>query len=162
MGWARFDDTYTDNPKIRAAGPWAELLDMRAIIYCARYDTDGRLTPSGLQTIRHGIARPVEKVERLIAVGRWSIDPSGGWQVIGFLEHNLSKAARDDIRRGGRERQARYRASRNGVSDTTLGRGGELQTPTRARTIARCGTCGALEIDCTCNKARGRPKGRSS
>jgi hypothetical protein len=31
MGWARFDDGYRNHPKILEAGPWAELLDRRAI-----------------------------------------------------------------------------------------------------------------------------------
>jgi hypothetical protein len=156
MGWARFDDNYTDNPKIRDAGPWAELLDMRAIIYCARYDTDGRLTTAALQLIRHGIPKVGDKVGRLITVGRWTIDPNGGWQVKDFLEHNLAKVERDRVRAMGRERQASYRARRNGVTNAydnrgggSLGGGGAGGGGIRERT--RCATCDRLDVDCGCD-----------
>lgn len=147
MGWARFDDSYTDNPKIREAGPWAELLDMRAIIYCARYDTDGRLTSTALNLIRHGIPRHVEKVDRLVTVGRWMTDPGGGWQIRGFLDHNPSRAERADMKARGRERQARFRAARNGVTNAnvTMGRGGGS-----LKSIERCEKCDRLELDCKC------------
>jgi hypothetical protein len=147
MGWARFDDGYSDHPKILEAGPWAELLDMRAIIYCARYDTDGRLTTTGLRQIRRGIPKLVDKVDRLVAVGRWSTDPAGGWQVRAFLEHNIAKVDRDRMRASTRERQAKFRAARNGVTNTSLSRGGEGDL------LTRCADCGKLELDCQCNHA---------
>src|SRR4051812_14207864 len=51
MGWARMDDGYMDHPKILEAGPWCELLDRRAIEYCAAHDTDGLVTKSALKKI---------------------------------------------------------------------------------------------------------------
>jgi hypothetical protein len=151
VGWARFDDGYTDNPKVRDAGPYAELLDMRAIIYCARYDTDGRITPSALTAIRHGIPRVAEKIDRLVTVGRWTTDPASGWQVHGFLEYNPSRASRAAMREGARERQARFRASRVGNGRVQLGEGtGIVKTKTTANVVARCETCRRLQIDCTC------------
>jgi hypothetical protein len=143
VGWARFDDGYTDNPKIRDAGAYAELLDMRAIIYCARYDTDGRLTPTGLVVIRHGIPRLGEKIDRLVQVGRWSVDPGGGWQIRGFLEHNPSRAEREVFKEKNRERQARWRAANNGVTDASHRGGGVI-------TRERCARCGKLQLDCLC------------
>lgn len=142
MGWARFDDNYTNHPKLREAGPWAELLDMRAIIWCCRYNTDGLVTRHAIEDIKHGIPRVAEKIDRLVAVGRWKTNPGGGWWVHDFLEFNPSKAQREAHKSAARERQARWRASRNGVTngvtngEVTMGRGRESLQATR--TCARC------------------------
>lgn len=109
MGWARFDDAYSDHPKILEAGPWAELLDMRAIIYCARYETDGFVSKNGAKKVGHGIRKLAQVVEQLVAVGRWREDPEGGWWVVDFLDYNPSKASKDKERAAARSRMARNR-----------------------------------------------------
>ncbi len=63
MGWARFDDNYTDHPKVKPLSPLAELLDVRAIIRCARYTTDGLVTASTLKDIAHQIPTVHKKVD---------------------------------------------------------------------------------------------------
>src|SRR5579859_4531304 len=55
MSWARFDDNYSLNPKILMAGYLAELLDMRAIIWCARYETDGFVSEDALSIVGRSI-----------------------------------------------------------------------------------------------------------
>lgn len=107
MGWARFDDKYTDHPKIVQAGAWAELLDMRAIIYSARHETDGFLPKNVLRMIGNGIRKPAEQARVLVEVGRWREDPAGGWWVVDFLDYNPSKASKDKVRADARERKAR-------------------------------------------------------
>ena len=109
MGWARFDDKYTDHPKIVQAGPWAELLDMRAIIYSARHETDGFLPKNVLRMIGNGIRKPAEQARTLVEVGRWREDPAGGWWVVDFLDYNPSKASKDKVRADARDRKTRNR-----------------------------------------------------
>lgn len=99
MVWARFDDRYSDSPKIEAAGPWAELLDMRAIIYAAGNLTDGLITRTALAKISTGIPAPLKKAAVLVEVGRWELNPGGGWMIHSFLTYNLSRAQVEDHHR---------------------------------------------------------------
>lgn len=39
--WVKLDTLFSDHPKIRAAGPFAALLQIAAICYCGRHLTDG-------------------------------------------------------------------------------------------------------------------------
>jgi hypothetical protein len=158
MGWARFDDGYTDSPKIVEAGPWAELLDVRAIIYAAKHETDGLITRSALKLISRDIPKPLDRVHALVEVGRWSSNEGGGWWIHDYLDFNPSKAQKSDMRRNARERQAKYRSNAvtntvtDGVSNASPLRGGESLQPNkqRVRSILRCETCGQLDIDCEC------------
>lgn len=158
MGWARFDDGYTDSPKIVEAGVFAELLDMRGIIYSAKHETDGLITHSALKLISRDIPRPLEKVHALEQVGRWFPNEGGGWWIHDYLEYNPSKAAKSEMRSAARERQAKYRRNAvtntvtDGVSNKLLLRGGESLQPKKqgVRTVLRCETCGLLDIDCEC------------
>lgn len=128
MGWARFDDGYLDHPKILEAGPWAELLDFRSVIWCAKYETDGLITRSALKRIGRDIPKVSSRVLALVAVGRWTVNEGGGWWVHDFLTYNPSKAQKATQREQGRERVRNYRsnavtnASRN--ADHPKGRGG--------------------------------------
>lgn len=156
MVWARFDDRYSDSPKIEAAGPWAELLDMRAIIYAAGNLTDGLITRRALTKISAGIPSPAKKAEKLVEVGRWEINPGGGWLIHSFLTYNPSKAAVEDGRAKKEiERAAareRMRAKRSVVvrpniqannDGTVLGDGtgslNETKNDATAPTWIRCG-----------------------
>ncbi len=118
MGWARFDDNYTDHPKVRDVSALAELLDMRAVIHCARHDTDGLITPSRLKMIAHQIPTVHRKVDELVACGRWSTNPNGGWLVHDYLEYNPSKAQKTEQRERGREytRKSRGKTLRASIS----------------------------------------------
>lgn len=153
MGWARMDDGYLGHPKILEAGPWAELLDLRSIIWCAKYETDGLVTRSALQSIGRGIPKVPARVLSLIEVGRWLVNDGGGWWVHDFLKYNPSKAEKETQREQGRERVRKHRLSTSGNAVTNayqpMGRGGvSLPTP---KMTARCDSCNRLEMDCQCN-----------
>ncbi len=157
MGWARIDDGYTNSPKILEAGPWAELLDMRAIVYSAGNETDGLVTRSALKLIGRDIPKLSDRVNVLVEVGRWTVNEGGGWLVHDFLEYNPSKAQKTQIRALGKERQQRLRNARsngvtNGVTDAYPLRGGESlpNQKQRVRSIERCRACGQLDLDCEC------------
>lgn len=118
MAWARFDDNYTLNPKILAAGPWSELLDVRAIIWCARYETDGFIADDVLPVIGMAIPSVRNKAVRLCEVGRWQ-KVAGGWSVLNYLEYNPSHEQCEKRRSDGKERAARSR-ERNAKNERTF------------------------------------------
>lgn len=41
--WVRLDDDFSEHPKLRALGPLALVLQIRALCYAARHLTDGRI-----------------------------------------------------------------------------------------------------------------------
>jgi len=151
MGWAKFDDGYLDHPKILEVGPWAELLDMRAVIWCAKYDTDGLVTKAALKRLGREIPKVSARVRSLVDVGRWLVNDGGGWMVHDFLKYNPSKAQRESGRESGRVRQANFRTKRNGVTNQFVPMGtGSLSLSTAPKMLARCGRCEKLTVDCEC------------
>jgi len=150
MSWAKFDDGYLDHPKLLQAGPWAELLDVRAVIWCAKYETDGHIPKAALPGLGRGIPRVSVRVAALVEVGRWIVNPKGGWLVHNFLDYNPSKAEREDIRRSGRERQAAFRTKRNAVTNPFVTNGTGSVSVSKPKTLARCARCEKLTIDCQC------------
>lgn len=148
MGWARFDDGYMDHPKIMDAGPWAELLDRRAIEHCAKYETDGLISKSGLRRISRDIPKVAARVLALVEVGRWTLNENGGWWVHDYLLYNPSKQEKEAQREAGRERVRKHRSNAVTNAYQSKGRGGEsVPTP---KIVARCRRCDRLTIDCGC------------
>lgn len=130
MGWARFDDNYSDHPKVEEAGYLAELIDVRAIIHCARYELDGLLPRSAIPRVTRGMPRGAKAaIARLVEVGRWHesghdcaecAQPSVKQYVVhDFLKFNPSHAEREEERRKARERMAKSRSG--GSSGRTSG-----------------------------------------
>ncbi len=115
MAWARFDDKYIFSPKIVAAGPWAELLDVRGIIYCAHGETDGLLSHADLELIGRGIPAFKAKAKRLVEVGRW-LERDGGYEIHSYLRYNPSHAKLEAEREAARNRMAKAR-NKVGSSD---------------------------------------------
>lgn len=110
MGWAKFDDQFTDHPKVVAAGPMAELLAMRAVIHCARYETDGHVQAAQLPRLAVGITSVKKRVAKLVEVGLWHEDPDGdGWWVHDYLDYNPSAEEQEQKRADARERMRRVR-----------------------------------------------------
>ena len=105
MGWAKFDDQFTRHPKVIAAGPWAELLAMRGVIYAAGLETDGFIPTAGLAHIGAGIPAVRKRAAALVEVGLWE-ESDGGWVIHDFLDYHPSKAERDVDRGYARRRWA--------------------------------------------------------
>lgn len=116
MGWARFDDAYSDHPKIIAAGALAELLDVRAILYACRYETDGRIAKDVLSRISTGISQPRAKAAKLVEVGRWRVT-ADGWEIVDYLEYNPSREDREQVRAAARDRMSRAREQKRDSRD---------------------------------------------
>lgn len=148
MGWLKLDDGYGDHPKLVAAGWRAELLDLRAMLYCARRETDGFVPRAQLRVVGRDIPAVTSRAQELVAVGRWHDGPSGccpdppgdGWQVHDYLRYNPSRGQRDAEREAGRARVAehrerkRSRRSNGGVTDYSGRSNGGVTAPrTRPR-----------------------------
>ena len=87
MTWTKLDDNIFQHPKMVRAGEDAANLYVRALVYCNRYLTDGRIEDGVLCAIT--TRRDAAKLaERLVAVGAWKVHPDGGWTVHNFHEHN--------------------------------------------------------------------------
>jgi hypothetical protein len=115
MGWAKFDDQFTDHPKVVAAGPMAELLAMRAVIYCAKHETDGHILEAQLPRLAVGIPSVKRQVAALVSAGLWTVDESGaGWWVHDFLDYHPSREMKEQEREEARERMRKARESRSG------------------------------------------------
>lgn len=121
MGWARFDDAYTDHPKVVSAGPLAELLDMRAILFSARYETDGHIPPAQVARIGVGVPALKKRIAALVEVERWH-EPGhqckdcpqilDGWVVHGYLDYNPASDKKEAEREAARERMRRAREAK--------------------------------------------------
>lgn len=72
MSWAKFDDSYDDNPKCRAAGRDGRALDQVGIRYCAKHLTDGLIPDHDLPLLAaRAEVNQRRTVGRLVEVGRW-------------------------------------------------------------------------------------------
>lgn len=111
MGWAKFDDQFTDHPKVQSVGPMAELLAMRAVIYSARYETDGLIREAALQRLTLGITAPKRQIEALLRENLWE-KCSEGWRIHDFLDYHPSREDREAERQAARERMRNVRANK--------------------------------------------------
>lgn len=114
MAWARLDDLYDDNPKVRKAfleKPQAVSVHVLAITYSARHLTDGRVSEEWLrERIPHGRQR--QSILRVL-VDAGLFDKNGtGYLVHDYLDYNPSRA--DVLARREREREAKRRAGKLG------------------------------------------------
>lgn len=118
MPWLRLDDQYDDHPKVVAAGNDGELLDVRAMLFCARRGTDGFVPYTQLPALSRGLPKVRAVTARLVEVGRWHDDPdSGGWWVHDFLTYNPPASDQEAEREAARERmQAAREARKTGKS----------------------------------------------
>lgn len=97
MTWTTLDDTWDDDPDLLRAvtrvGDSAMLMWVRAVTYCNRKLTDGRIPGEKLRGLtKH--RRPREVVEALVAVGKLSVvTDTDDFEIVNFLDWNLSRAA---------------------------------------------------------------------
>lgn len=126
MEWFKLAANYADDPKIVAVGEQAELLFIRALAYCARAETAGKLTRTSLE--RLGFARRMRRVEALVKAGLWT-EVEDGWQITRWAEWQSELDALAARRHSDRERKRAQReraaaakadfASRDNSRDTS-------------------------------------------
>lgn len=87
MTWTKLDDGIFDHPKMLRAGEDAANLYVRALVYCNKHLTDGRIFPEVLTSLtrRRDV---VALAQRLVEVSAWESHPDGGWFVHDFHAHN--------------------------------------------------------------------------
>jgi hypothetical protein len=107
MAWLRLDDKFAQHPKVAELSDRAFRLHVETMLYCAEYDTKGRIPTAA---IRLTGAKPRNITELLVA-GLW--DENGtGYVVHDFEDYNGERAQ-------ARERKQRQR-SRDGHADVTF------------------------------------------
>lgn len=87
--------------KIRKAGPDAELLYIRGLIYLKQGDTDGFVPEFDLAVLSAGCKSVPASVKKLVAAGLWRNairDGVSGWECTAWLKWNSSEAEKDAMR----------------------------------------------------------------
>lgn len=104
MTYARIDDNFPEHPKVRARSLAARWVHLRAICYASRLLTDGFVPAESATEWGRGAAR------ELVEAGMWeAVD--GGFQIVGYLDHNDSRAQVEERRAKDAERKRRGRDS---------------------------------------------------
>lgn len=114
MTWLKTDDRFPDHRKIRRLTDGAYRLHHTALSFAAKDETDGLIRPEDLDEMQHG-RRLSKHVDLLVKAGLWE-PVRGGWALHDFLDYNPSHAQLEAERAANRERQARARARRRGVT----------------------------------------------
>lgn len=122
MSWAKLDDAFADHPKVVGLSDAAFRLHVTAILYAARYETDGEIPGGALDRMGGSPGCAAE----LADAGLWDITP-GGYAIHDYLKYNPSREQRDELRRRAADRQERWRNERtnsvsNGVSNAVTNR----------------------------------------
>lgn len=92
------DVNYLRDPRIRRAGPDAELLYVRALAYAKGGETDGMVHDYDLPVIAVGLTRVPARVEALTREKAWE-EREGGWFIAGWFNWNKSTSDLQDKKR---------------------------------------------------------------
>lgn len=92
------DVNYLRDPRIRRAGPDAELLYIRALAYAKGGETDGFVHDYDLEVIAVGLPRVQARVAALVREKAWE-EREGGWFITGWFNWNKSTAYLRDKKR---------------------------------------------------------------
>jgi len=106
MPWIRFEDNFPEHPKVLEVTDAAFRLHVRAVGYCSRLLTDGRLTLSALSSLKHG-RWGLRLAAELVQAGLWE-QGDDGYQIHDYLHYQPSKADVVAVR------EARSEAGRKG------------------------------------------------
>lgn len=85
------------DPAIRRAGPTAELLFIRGLIYLKASNSDGFIPEFDLPVVGVGIPATAKAAGALVDAGLWQPSP-GGWLCRSWLKWNLSEAEKVEER----------------------------------------------------------------
>lgn len=108
MAWAKFDDRYDDNRKIKKAWkshPRAVGLHAMAITYCARHETDGLVDVEWLVEKLPQARERNAAIAALVDAGLFAPVDGEMFQVKDYLEFNPSSAKLAEKRRKDSERK---------------------------------------------------------
>lgn len=83
------DANYPRDPRIRRAGPDAELLYVRALAYAKAGETDGFVHDYDLEVVAVGLTKVQQRVSALVREKAWE-EREGGWFICGWFKWNKS------------------------------------------------------------------------
>lgn len=149
MPWARFEDRYPANRKVRPLSDTAFRLDVTAVCWSSEQLTDGHVADLADLV---GVKRPEKAAAELVSRGRWHLPghtcPSpkcppivDGWLIHDYLVYNPSREKVLTEREAKAKRQAKWlEAKRRGDASTDGSRDASqdaletaLETPTPSR-----------------------------
>lgn len=107
MTWLRVDDRICDDPATLDLGDLLLGCAVRLAAWCARHNTDGKLTAAAVKMI----ATP-EKTKKLLSTG-WLVKEADGYALAIGLIHIRPRAEVEAERAASAERQARIRRARS-------------------------------------------------
>jgi hypothetical protein len=132
MSWARFDDRYHDNRKVKRA--WrrhgkAVGLHAMSVTYCAMHETDGVVDAEWIEEKLPSRKEREAVLEVLVEVGLFVAKNDGDFEVKDYLEFNHSRAEAEAQREAKATRQRKWREtqrrpSRDASTDASTGRHG--------------------------------------
>lgn len=121
MPWARFDERYPGNRKVRRLSDAAFRLDVSAICWSNEHLTDGKIPDDDLETIGD-VKRAKSAANELVRKGRWE-QLDDGYLIHDFLEYNPSKE------KVLAQREAKRKAGQKGGVASGSARAGNKQKP---------------------------------
>lgn len=92
MAWVKLSDDWYDDPKIVAAGDLAALLWVKAVSWSARNLTDGLIPAELLPRLISSPETP-SIASRLVDLGLFVEDISGGFRIANYLDYQPSRAS---------------------------------------------------------------------
>lgn len=104
MTWIKLDHAFSENPKVIGLSGNAVRLDIFAMCYAARNETDGKVPATALAALR---GKPKD-AEELIAAGRWHKNGTG-WIIHDYLKYNPSAKQMEERRIARRQIKGRRR-----------------------------------------------------
>ena len=81
------DVNFMRDPRIRRAGPDAEILYVRSLAYAKGGGTDGKVHDYDLEVIAVGLKNVTNRVNSLVREDAWQVQ-EGGWYIAGWLNWN--------------------------------------------------------------------------
>jgi hypothetical protein len=126
--WAKFDDDYLDNKKVRSVSALAQHLHMASILHCSKGETDGFYPKYDLALVaaRARIDAPAEPLKELLDA-RLMHDRGDRLEVHDFLDYNPSHAELEEKRASGAKRLKNWRS--NGKGNARQNSGGNGVSP---------------------------------
>ena len=112
MAWVKLDDRSWCHPKLVSAGLAARGLDVAGMCWSSLMQTDGFVRADIISQVSGHAKNARELADILVRVGRWEVDPRGGWLIHDFLKYNPSAADQEAKRQDQADQKARWRAEK--------------------------------------------------
>src|SRR5882757_2282977 len=115
MPWARFDDRFPSNRKVRLLSDAAFRLYVSSICWSAENLTDGVIKKTELRLVAD-VKSARTRAQQLVEHGLWEDLPEGGWRIHDYHEYNPTAEQVRADRAAKTARQQRWRERHKGDS----------------------------------------------